>query len=100
MGFIKHWGGGAVFKSGNMVKYMGRGYPCCCSGHRAVAIANKGYQTFTYESEVTCGKCITIMAKRVRLNASSRLHGPVRLWELPGRNQGPHEASPEKHVGD
>lgn len=59
-----HFIGGATYISRGMRCNMGGGYPVCCSGERACAIAIKGNGTYQ-EDRVTCKRCLNIMGRRV-----------------------------------
>jgi len=84
---IRHWAGGALIHKGKRAHIMGRGFPCCCSGDRAMLIAREGRQTWT-ESVVNCKSCLAIMAQRVQPQPNTM------AWHMGVR---PH---PEKEASD
>ena len=63
-----HYAGGIRTKRTEMLM----GWPCCCSGERAVRIRAEGNQTLVGEN-VTCAAC-----KRVMARAIGR---PMHVWK-------------------
>jgi hypothetical protein len=57
---VVHWAGGVLTSEGH--EYL-RGWPCCCAGDRARAIASKDGRHTTAKSLVTCKTCLAVMEK-------------------------------------
>lgn len=64
----KHFIGGAVYLTRGQQCNMGRGWAVCCSGDRAYSINRNGTGTFD-EQSVTCPRCLSIMARRIKPGA-------------------------------
>jgi hypothetical protein len=59
-----HYAGGLTYESRRSVVIVIPGFPVCCSGARAVKIAESGMQRFSRDSdEITCRRCLSLILR-------------------------------------
>ena len=58
-----HWTGGARVVRGQTVTEYLRGWPVCCSGDRAVKLAETGQTTNATVDHVTCKLCRAVLRR-------------------------------------
>lgn len=85
-----HFSGGLAVLEMQAVTYYAPGYPCCCSGDRAEAIAASGNQSDNMD-KVTCERCLANIRRSTKPGKVGREMGiPARASDrfdiVPGVN--------------
>ncbi len=68
-----HYSGGIVYANGNRLP----GWPCCCTGDKAVQIRKQGNQT-DEPDDVTCKACNALIDKQVEYRKAHFKH----WWDM------------------